>query len=258
MMQVPCDHLVCAACINSLVNAAAHKPPRPCVCFGCGDPVESFVPAWNGVGQAMGGRLSLMDALREWYHAGDDLYLAMQSLAMDDQVAHRQSSSSINYDDLEAFEDGAKLLRQTLASSKIAPRANLTWSTFTDASDAAAPDLSPLSLKSKRSLSILASGSINQTEYALTSTPPSIGTTRVPSNTPYQEAKLPSKHRNLTTASSTAQPRPVSSTASLGTPDFSLGHNVFSFSSSRDSRSKHGVETPTTSIKKDTSHQFKQ
>lgn len=31
-------------CINALVNAVAHKPPRPTTCFACAAPVSSFVP----------------------------------------------------------------------------------------------------------------------------------------------------------------------------------------------------------------------
>ncbi|GAA5852549.1 hypothetical protein JCM9279_005507 [Rhodotorula babjevae] len=44
----PCGHTLCPVCINALVNAAAHKPPRPTTCFACASAVRSFsatVPA---------------------------------------------------------------------------------------------------------------------------------------------------------------------------------------------------------------------
>ncbi|KAK4047078.1 hypothetical protein OIV83_005641 [Microbotryomycetes sp. JL201] len=46
----PCGHLVCAACISSLINATSHRPPRASVCFNCSEPVSSFDPAWNNIG----------------------------------------------------------------------------------------------------------------------------------------------------------------------------------------------------------------
>ncbi|BGP34722.1 hypothetical protein JCM10296v2_006544 [Rhodotorula toruloides] len=41
----PCGHPACPTCMNALVNAAAHNPPRPSNCFACATYVESFEPA---------------------------------------------------------------------------------------------------------------------------------------------------------------------------------------------------------------------
>ncbi len=67
--QMPCDHLLCHQCVNALINAAAHKPPRVLDCFFCGGFVESFAPAWEGVGvptgpsSYAGDRIGLVEAL---------------------------------------------------------------------------------------------------------------------------------------------------------------------------------------------------
>ncbi|BGP42797.1 hypothetical protein JCM10449v2_006809 [Rhodotorula kratochvilovae] len=41
----PCGHFLCPVCVNALINATAHKPPRPTTCFACAAPIVSFVPA---------------------------------------------------------------------------------------------------------------------------------------------------------------------------------------------------------------------
>jgi hypothetical protein len=54
---IPCDHLLCHQCINTLINSAAHKPPRSMDCFACGVLVKSFGPAFAG-------SVGMVDALR--------------------------------------------------------------------------------------------------------------------------------------------------------------------------------------------------
>ena len=39
----PCDHLLCAECVNALVNAASNDPPRPADCFNCRAEITNFV-----------------------------------------------------------------------------------------------------------------------------------------------------------------------------------------------------------------------
>ncbi|BGP10741.1 hypothetical protein JCM10049v2_006633 [Rhodotorula toruloides] len=51
----PCGHPACPTCMNALVNAAAHKPPRPSNCFACATYVESFEPAVEAVKIENGG-----------------------------------------------------------------------------------------------------------------------------------------------------------------------------------------------------------
>ncbi|KAL8283875.1 hypothetical protein RQP46_005307 [Phenoliferia psychrophenolica] len=58
---IPCDHLVCHTCMNALINSAAHKPPRPMVCFDCARPISSFGPAW----ETTNGQGNMLAALRK-------------------------------------------------------------------------------------------------------------------------------------------------------------------------------------------------
>ena len=39
----PCDHLLCAECVNALVNAASNDPPRVANCFCCRAEIINFV-----------------------------------------------------------------------------------------------------------------------------------------------------------------------------------------------------------------------
>ncbi|GAA6014733.1 hypothetical protein JCM11491_001957 [Sporobolomyces phaffii] len=41
---LPCRHSCCPDCLNSMVNGAAHKPPRPTDCFSCSRLVDGFEP----------------------------------------------------------------------------------------------------------------------------------------------------------------------------------------------------------------------
>ncbi|BGP73141.1 hypothetical protein NBRC10513v2_006545 [Rhodotorula toruloides] len=60
----PCGHPACPTCMNALVNASAHKPPRPSNCFACATYVESFEPAVEAVRIENGGG-GLVEALFE-------------------------------------------------------------------------------------------------------------------------------------------------------------------------------------------------
>ncbi|GAA5993986.1 hypothetical protein JCM5350_008017 [Sporobolomyces pararoseus] len=40
----PCRHSCCPDCLNSMINGAAHKPPRPSDCFSCSRQVNGFDP----------------------------------------------------------------------------------------------------------------------------------------------------------------------------------------------------------------------
>ncbi|GAA5948229.1 hypothetical protein JCM3765_001327 [Sporobolomyces pararoseus] len=40
----PCRHSCCPDCLNSMINGAAHKPPRPSDCFSCSRQVDGFDP----------------------------------------------------------------------------------------------------------------------------------------------------------------------------------------------------------------------
>ncbi|BGP27040.1 RNA recognition motif domain containing protein [Rhodotorula toruloides] len=51
----PCGHPACPTCMNALVNAVAHKPPRPSNCFACVTFVDSFEPAVAAVKIENGG-----------------------------------------------------------------------------------------------------------------------------------------------------------------------------------------------------------
>lgn len=65
--QIPCDHLVCHTCLNALINAAAHTPPRPMVCFACGILLDSFGPAFEeeqGDGAGLGMVNNLLASLK--------------------------------------------------------------------------------------------------------------------------------------------------------------------------------------------------
>ncbi|GJN93034.1 hypothetical protein Rhopal_006079-T1 [Rhodotorula paludigena] len=66
----PCGHLLCPVCLNSLINAAAHRPPRPLTCYACAALVVSFKPAEPSIGQARGG-VGLVAALRQSLHKGE-------------------------------------------------------------------------------------------------------------------------------------------------------------------------------------------
>lgn len=39
----PCEHLLCAECVNALVNAASNDPPRAANCFCCRAEIMNFV-----------------------------------------------------------------------------------------------------------------------------------------------------------------------------------------------------------------------
>lgn len=55
--------------MNALVNAAAHRPPRPVNCFACSLHAESFEPAVQAVKVENGG-VGLVEALRKQYAEG--------------------------------------------------------------------------------------------------------------------------------------------------------------------------------------------
>ncbi|GAA6052139.1 hypothetical protein JCM3770_001239 [Rhodotorula araucariae] len=40
----PCGHPLCPVCMNALINATAHRPPRPTACFACASPIATFAP----------------------------------------------------------------------------------------------------------------------------------------------------------------------------------------------------------------------
>ncbi|GAA5920823.1 hypothetical protein JCM3775_003966 [Rhodotorula graminis] len=59
----PCGHALCPVCINALVNAAAHKPPRPTTCFACASAVGSFVATVPASESGKGLVTALLDSL---------------------------------------------------------------------------------------------------------------------------------------------------------------------------------------------------
>ncbi|GAA5900382.1 hypothetical protein JCM8208_005346 [Rhodotorula glutinis] len=59
----PCGHALCPVCINALVNAAAHKPPRPTTCFACASAVRSFVATVPASESGKGLVTALLDSL---------------------------------------------------------------------------------------------------------------------------------------------------------------------------------------------------
>ncbi|KAI5475460.1 hypothetical protein MNV49_001351 [Pseudohyphozyma bogoriensis] len=68
---IPCDHVICHACLNSLINAAAHSPPRPMNCYACGKKVASFGPAFEVGTGASGDGEGMMRALQKTWSEGD-------------------------------------------------------------------------------------------------------------------------------------------------------------------------------------------
>ena len=52
----PCEHLLCAECVNALVNAASNDPPRAANCFCCRAEITNFVGVDFVLGDVASGR----------------------------------------------------------------------------------------------------------------------------------------------------------------------------------------------------------
>ncbi|GAA5942945.1 RNA-binding protein [Sporobolomyces koalae] len=55
VILIPCLHSCCPDCLNSIINGAAHKPPRPADCFACSHAVDSFEPSHSRYFTSRGG-----------------------------------------------------------------------------------------------------------------------------------------------------------------------------------------------------------
>lgn len=178
-LQVPCDHLVCHTCLNALINAAAHKPPRPTACFACGSHVDSFLPAWEGIGAAAGGRIGLVEALQESLRNGEGRKpiatdpiappVERRSERRTERTSRRSSSSAtVTSAATMKVEEGKEnvpdVAEEGRASTKNRNRSSSS-SSMVSVVGHGAHLLSPLSLKSKKSRSVLATGSLSLVEY---------------------------------------------------------------------------------------------
>lgn len=144
-------------------------------CFACGSHVDSFLPAWEGVGAAAGGRIGLVEALQESLRNGE----GRKPIATDPiappagrrgEKRSRRSSSSATAAIAavmkveEGKENMPEVAKDGQASTKNRKRSSSSGSTVSVVGHGAHL-LSPLSLKSKKSRSVLASGSLSQVEY---------------------------------------------------------------------------------------------
>ncbi|CEQ43120.1 SPOSA6832_05020, partial [Sporobolomyces salmonicolor] len=79
----PCQHVCCHVCLNSLINGAAHKPPRPSDCFTCAHHIGSFEPLYNEISTTNGG-IGLVQALAISLQNGESMRIAKASVYHDE------------------------------------------------------------------------------------------------------------------------------------------------------------------------------
>ncbi|GAA5964765.1 hypothetical protein JCM21900_000195 [Sporobolomyces salmonicolor] len=79
----PCQHVCCHVCLNSLINGAAHKPPRPSDCFTCAHHIGSFEPLYTEISTTNGG-IGLVQALAISLQNGESMRIAKASVYHDE------------------------------------------------------------------------------------------------------------------------------------------------------------------------------
>jgi hypothetical protein len=163
--QIPCDHLLCHTCLNALINAAAHKPPRPTDCFCCGANIKSFLPAWAGVGTAAGGRIGLVEALQESLCNGQGGRKAVDENSTSMEAEPVAKGSRRRRNSVGPAAIAATILMSSSKENVGRTRSSSINSAFSVV-ETGAHLSSPLLLKSKTSQRALAAGAIDQVEYS--------------------------------------------------------------------------------------------
>lgn len=131
-------------------------------CFFCEAKIQSFLPAWEGVGAAGGGRIGLVEALQESLRNGDGRkFIAEESVDVKLRQGGRRSSTSVKTTTLEGFHD-----KENVPDAAVEGKGKGKHHRSTSSTATAIGHPSPLSLKSKKSSSVLAAGSLSQAEYA--------------------------------------------------------------------------------------------